>query len=177
MEVLDHFRREKGFVLTILDILIDLRCVVARISFLDSPLDLRHSNPQVQGPHWCATSDQAHRSSSRRGILGVVHFLHQPFLRRLGWPRTWPLHGVVVTGLMRRDKVRRIFWGWLRVTASFHGEPTRLVMNVIVQQRSWETGEVQPVSRMPRAQVTVNEPKAKCLTFNVQRRFTFIFLC
>ena len=46
------------------------------------------------------------------------------------------------------------------MTAGDHYKPTRLV--VIVQQRSWEAGEVQQVSRLPRAQISANEPRAKC---------------
>jgi hypothetical protein len=46
------------------------------------------------------------------------------------------------------------------VTADDHYKPTRLV--AIVQQRSWEAGEVQQVSRLPRAEISANEPKAKC---------------
>jgi hypothetical protein len=132
-------KENKWLMLTILDILIDLRCVVGRIGFLDDLLDLRYSNPQVQRPHWCVCMGQACRSPSRRGIFGVVHFLRQPFLGGLQWPKTRPLRRVVITSLTRRSKVHGFFERWLRVTAGIHYEPTRLV--AIVQQRSWETGK------------------------------------
>jgi hypothetical protein len=41
------------------------------------------------------------------------------------------------------------------MTVGVHDEPTRLV--AIAQRRSWEE-EVQQESRLPRAQISVNEP-------------------
>ena len=153
------WKKNEWLRLTVLDILVDLRCVVGRISFLDCLHGLGYGDSQVQRPYWCACLGQAYRSSSRGSIFVVVHFLHQPFLRGLQWPKPWPLHRVVVTSLTRRGGVHGVFERRLRVTASDHCEPTRLV--AIVQQRSWETGEVQRVSRLPRAQISVNEPKGR----------------
>ena len=157
--MLSRFEENERLRLTILDILVDLRCVVGRISFLDYLHNLRYSNPQIQRPHRCACLGQAYRSSSRGGIFVMVHFLHQPFLRGLQWPKTRPLHRVVVTGLTKRGGVHGFFERRLRVTASDHCKPTRLV--AIVQQRSWETGEVQRVSRLPRGRISVNKPKER----------------